>query len=144
MKQALPILWTIGALCGVASLLFVLARPNIALFTEAAIQRSFERYENNLDLSVPAANAAEPSGRMGVGDIIVNISADGSIEVNATQMTREDLNARLTAIFEEFPDHGIVVRGDAKANFQDIVEILNLIKETGGWNVAFATDRASD
>ena len=142
MKQSLPILWTAGALCGVAALVFVLAQRSADRFTEAAIQRSFERFESDLDLSVPAAEAGPPAG-YGVGDIIVNLDATGAIRVNGVSLTRKELDARLRSIFEDFPDQGIVVRGDAKANFQDMVGILDLIKETGGWKVAFAT-QASD
>ena len=103
----------------------------------------FARFERDMDIAVPAAEEASNENRQ-VGEIIINVREEGEIVLNDVTVTSEDLGLRLASISEEFPNQAVILRGDAKADFQHIVSVLDLIKKAGIWNVAFATTRPEE
>ena len=103
----------------------------------------FARFERDMDVSVPAAEEAENINRQ-VGEIIINVREEGEIVLNNVTVSDEDLLTRLASISEAFPDQAVILRGDAKADFQHIIGVLDLIKKAGIWNVAFATTRPEE
>ncbi len=100
----------------------------------------FARFERDMDISVPAAEQAENKDRQ-AGEIIINVREDGTIVLNGLVMEPEELLARLASISEAYPDQAVILRGASEAGFQSIVSVLDVIKEAGIWNVAFATTR---
>lgn len=100
----------------------------------------FARFERDMDISVPAAEEAEQLDRQ-QGEIIVNVRADGTIVLNAREVDDDELLGILLSISETFPDQAVILRGAAEAEFQSIIDVLDLIKKAGIWNVAFATVR---
>ncbi|MFK5923007.1 MAG: biopolymer transporter ExbD [Verrucomicrobiota bacterium] len=96
--------------------------------------------ERNVDVSVPAAEEGADPERQ-VGEIIVNVDKGGVIVVNGAVVTEDDLLARLHAISEEYPDQAVILRGDSKASFQHIINILDVCKKANIWNIAFATTK---
>lgn len=100
----------------------------------------FARFERDMDISVPAAEQAENKDRQ-AGEIIINVREDGTIVLNGLVMEPEELLARLASISEAYPDQAVILRGASGADFQSIVSVLDVIKEAGIWNVAFATTR---
>ena len=100
----------------------------------------FARFERDMDISVPAAEESNDDPR-NVGEIIVNVRADGSIVLNGQGVTEEELLAKLQAISDAYPDQAVILRGSSEANFQAIINVLDEIKKAGIWNVAFATTK---
>lgn len=96
--------------------------------------------ERNVDVSVPAAEEGADPERQ-VGEIIVNVDKEGTIVVNGTVVTEDDLLGRLHAISEEYPDQAVILRGDSQASFQHIINILDVCKKANIWNIAFATTK---
>jgi biopolymer transport protein ExbD len=103
----------------------------------------FARFERDMDVSVPAAENAEDINQQ-VGEIIINVREEGEIILNDVMVSDEDLTARLASISEAYPNQAVILRGDAKADFQYIISVLDLIKKAGIWNVAFATTRPEE
>lgn len=99
--------------------------------------------ERNVDVSVPAAEEGADPERQ-VGEIIVNVDKDGIIVVNGAAISEDDLLARLHAISEEYPDQAVILRGDSKASFQHIINILDVCKKANIWNIAFATTKPEE
>jgi biopolymer transport protein ExbD len=103
----------------------------------------FARFERDMDISVPAAEETTDTKRT-VGEIILNVREDGTVILNNTPVTSGDLKARLLSISEAYPDQAVILRGDSKADFQHIINVLDLIKQAGIWNVAFAATKPEE
>jgi len=100
----------------------------------------FARFERDMDISVPSAEEAEQLDRQ-QGEIIVNVREDGIIILNGREVDNDELLGILLSIAETFPDQAVILRGASEADFQSIINVLDLIKKAGIWNVAFATTR---
>ena len=96
------------------------------------------RNENELDVKVPKASAAkEKSAPM--GDVIVNVKADGNVVVNRRTLSGPDLTALLEGLVKLNAEQAVVIRGDEAGAYKNIVNVLNICSEAGITNVAFAT-----
>lgn len=100
----------------------------------------FARFERDMDISVPSAEQAENKDRQ-AGEIIINVRKDGEIVLNGLVVTEEELLGKLKLISDAYPDQAAILRGSSEANFQAIINVLDVIKEAGIWNVAFATTK---
>lgn len=100
----------------------------------------FARFERDMDISVPAAEQADNTKKT-VGEIILNVREDGTVILNGATVTSPELLSRLRAISEAYPDQAVILRGDSQADFQHIIGVLDLIKQAGIWNVAFAATK---
>jgi biopolymer transport protein ExbD len=101
---------------------------------------NFARFETELDVSVPVAEEGADPQRT-VGEIIVNIRKDGTIVVNAVELSEDDLFQRLKAISEVYKDQAVILRGDQDTSYANIIDALDVIQRANIWNVAFATNR---
>ena len=98
------------------------------------------RQETELDIVVPTANEGKET-RRAVGEVILNVKADGSIVLNRRTLTREELSDALARISSMYPDQAVVLRGDENVSYRDIVAVLDVCRQANIWNVAFATNR---
>lgn len=98
----------------------------------------FARFERDMDISVPAAEQAAQKDRQ-AGEIIINVRKDGTVVLNGLVVESPDLLAKLQTISEAYPDQAVILRGASEADFQSIINVLDVIKQAGIWNVAFAT-----
>jgi biopolymer transport protein ExbD len=101
---------------------------------------NFSRDELELDVQVPTAREGKES-RRAVGEVILNVKADGSVVMNRREMNMEELQAALTRIAELYPDQAVVLRGDETTEYSRIVEVLDVCRSANIWNVAFATSK---
>lgn len=99
---------------------------------------NFARYETELDVNVPTAEEGDES-RRSVGEIIINVRNDGSIIVNRQTLTPDELLATLSQISSQYPDQAVILRGDEKAEYSYIVNVLDICRKANIWNIAFAT-----
>ncbi len=96
------------------------------------------RNENELDIKIPKASAAtEKTAPM--GDVIVNVKADGSVVVNRRVLSGPDLQALLKNLVQLNADQAVVIRGDEAGEYKNIVNVLDICSQAGVTNVAFAT-----
>lgn len=101
---------------------------------------SMARKENELDVRVPAAQAAQESNPV-VNQTVLNVKADGTIIWDRKQISRENLQEKLKSLAALYPDYAIILRGDVKTNYEHIVQVLDTCRQAGIWNVAFATSK---
>ena len=96
------------------------------------------RNENELDVKVPkAASAKEKSAP--IGDVVVNVKADGSIVVNRRTLSAAELTELLKGLVQLNPEQAVVIRGDEGGAYKNIVGVLDIATQAGITNVAFAT-----
>jgi biopolymer transport protein ExbD len=100
------------------------------------------RYEQDLEVKVPTAkNGSEP--KQLPGEIIINLKQDGTIELERSTLTLEQLQEKLSAISSVDPNHEqvVIIRGDMHAQFDALVKIMDACKAAKLTNIAFATNR---
>src|SRR5438105_4508905 len=96
------------------------------------------RNENELDVKVPKASAAKEKTAP-IGDIVVNVKADGNVVVNRRTLNAAELTEMLKGVVQLYPDQAVVIRGDESGAYKNVVGVLNICSEAGVTNVAFAT-----
>jgi biopolymer transport protein ExbD len=96
------------------------------------------RNENELDVKVPKASAAKEK-MAPIGDVIVNVKADGNVVVNRRTLSGPELTELLKGLVQLSADQAVVIRGDEAGAYKNIVNVLNICSEAGVTNVAFAT-----
>ena len=96
------------------------------------------RTENELDVKIPKASAAKEKSAP-IGDVIVNVKADGNVVVNRRTLSGPELTELLKGLVALSPDQAVVIRGDEAGAYKSIVDVLNICSEAGVTNVGFAT-----
>lgn len=100
----------------------------------------FQRTELDMKVSVPSAQeGADP--KRARGEIIINVRADGGVFVDQQLMTQGQLKEKLSAIAKLHKNQPVRLRGDAKCDYQNIVEVIDTCQKAGIWNISFATQR---
>jgi biopolymer transport protein ExbD len=96
------------------------------------------RNENELDVKVPKASAAKEKTAP-IGDVVVNVKADGNVVVNRRTLSGSELSELLKGLVQLNSEQAVVIRGDEAGAYKNIIGVLNLCSEAGVTNVAFAT-----
>jgi biopolymer transport protein ExbD len=96
------------------------------------------RSENELDVKVPKASAAKEKTAP-IGDVVVNVKADGNVVVNRRTLTGGELGELLKSLVRLNAEQAVVIRGDEAGAYKNIIGVLNICTESGISNVAFAT-----
>ena len=108
-----------------------------------AVTSHYAKNEQVLDISVPAADEKEKKEEeiRNVGEIVINIKSAGEIIVNGQTLTEDELLVKLKNITSIYKDQAVILRGDQVANFQYIINVLNVCQKAGIYNIAFATQK---
>ena len=61
----------------------------------------------------------------------VNVFRDGTITLDKTPVTLDELTTRLAAARRQYSDLGVLVRGDARGEFQNVAAVLTACKQAG-------------
>ncbi len=96
------------------------------------------RNENELDVKVPKASSAKEKTAP-IGDVIVNVKADGNVVVNRRTLSTTELTDMLKGLVQLNADQAVVIRGDETGAYKNVVGVLNVCSQAGVTNVAFAT-----
>ncbi len=82
-----------------------------------------------LDAVVPQANdgPAPPPART----IVVQLAADGSMQINQESVVPERLGGRLFEIFKARAEKVCFVRADPGVEFQEVARVIETIREAG-------------
>lgn len=90
----------------------------------------FSDQEHNLDVEVPRVSE---SGAMTTAPErrVVNVDRQGRISLDRTDVTLEELTARLSAARREYADLGVVVRGDGGGALQNVADVLSACRQAG-------------
>ena len=101
---------------------------------------NFALAENELDVRVPSAAKANETQPY-VGQVVINIKADGTVIVNHQPKSSAELLDQLKQLSQLYPDQAVIVRGDESVDYKHIVEVLDICRQADIWNVAFATGK---
>jgi biopolymer transport protein ExbD len=101
---------------------------------------NFALSENELDVKIPSAKKAQEQ-KPYVGQVVVNVKADGTIYFNRKQLSPKELQDKLDQLSHLYPDQAVILRGDQRVNYKYIVDVLDICRIANIWNVAFATSK---
>ncbi len=86
-----------------------------------------------LKVDLPSAAGAEEKGER----IVVTIAADDALQVNGQSVTREDVVAKVNALYSAGQKNPVLVSGDRKASLGLGIELLAELKSVGVEKVSF-------
>ncbi len=101
---------------------------------------NFALSENELDVKIPTASKAKEAQPY-VGQVVVNVRADGTIVFNRKPLSAEELENKLEQLSKLYPDQAVILRGDQRVNYRYIVDVLDICRKANIWNIAFATGK---
>ena len=90
-----------------------------------------------LKVNLPKESAATSQAKKKIQAITV--ADDGKIFLNTVPVTLAELESHLSQQKSATPDFPVVVRGDSKAQYQGIMDVLNVCAKLGITQVALAT-----
>lgn len=97
----------------------------------------FSEEERQTGIQVPTAS--ENVALSGQPDeIIVNVTADGKVNVRGGEYTLETLKSMLATARESFPGQAVVIRGDGRGEYQIVMDVISTCKTAGIKNVSLA------
>ena len=97
----------------------------------------FHKLEAELNVSIPIAEEAEIKMRTPY-KIIINVEKNGVIVLNQKRYNSASLTEQLKKMAAVSSMDTVIIRGDAEAPHQYIINVLNACKAAGIWNIAFA------
>ncbi|MGB6222174.1 ExbD/TolR family protein [Haloferula sp.] len=103
----------------------------------------FSRDEMDLKIAVPTSEEGADPQRV-LGEIVLNVRADGTVSVWGETKTKAALAETLSAIAAQHKNQPVRVRGDSATPFQEIVEVIDICQKSGIWNISFATQRPTE
>jgi biopolymer transport protein ExbD len=97
----------------------------------------FAQYERKIKLEVPTvadgkALSTAPEKR------VVNVSRTGQVTLDGQPVNLKELTSRLAAARSQYKDLGVLVRGDAEGNFQNVANALTACRQAGVVRLAVA------
>ena len=117
------------ALTSMLDVIFLL----LCFFVTASV---FSQWESEISISLPSASSAETPGRL-PGEVILNVSKEGFVTVNAKALSLDDLGSRLKKVAEFYP--GQPVRADRETSYESLVKVIDTCRTSGVWNFSLAT-----
>lgn len=86
--------------------------------------------EKELSLELPTVTAAAPATDA-PEEITVNVLEDGSIKVGGKTFEPASLEQMLRQARGNFPDQAVAIRGDGKARYESVAEVLAACRRAG-------------
>ena len=97
--------------------------------------------QKGLDINLPLETKSAPKSQADTGDqIVVDYSADHKISINKSDVTIQELETRLRAIFEQRKDKTMFIIGAPTLRYGDIVEVIDAAKGAGVEKVGIVTE----
>ncbi|MBP6097087.1 MAG: biopolymer transporter ExbD [Methyloversatilis sp.] len=72
---------------------------------------------------------------------IVQVMESGALMVNGVGVTIEQLEGQLTAVRARDPKFSVMIRGEARAPYSGVIEVVDLVNRMGIENVGLITSR---
>ena len=101
------------------------------------IGTKFSEEERQTDIQVPTVADNSPLTEV-PDEIIVNIAEDGRVTVKGQEQTTESLFALMKTAQASFPNQGVILRGDGRCRYQQIMDAFSACKEAGIRNISVA------
>jgi len=98
----------------------------------------FSQWEMEVDVVLPSAQSSQMPDRL-PGEVIINISKDGTISVNQRKYTLDELKDRLSTLAKLFPGQPVIIRADRESLTESLIGVVDTCRLADIWNISFAT-----
>jgi len=105
----------------------------LTFFILAAV--SFSR-QQAINLDLPSASTGQPQVNQ---TLMVSLDSQGQVYVEQKQVSREELSQSLQNYYVINPNGLVVLNASKEARYNEVVEVLDLLRSLGGDRVALAT-----
>ena len=92
---------------------------------------------NNLELNLPSGKTPPKTGAKPKINYVDVVKA-GTVKLNDKVLTLDELRVALTLIHNENKDAPVVVRGAAEVDYQNVINVLDLLRVTDMTKVGLA------
>ncbi len=99
----------------------------------------FSQWESEISIKLPAARTSEQLERL-PGEIIVNLSKEGTVKVNGSILPLPELRDRLAKISKFYPGQPVIIRADREVRYESLVSLIDTCREADVWNFSLATE----
>jgi biopolymer transport protein ExbD len=99
-----------------------------------AATRLYDWEENEFAVNVPEVAKAGPL-TAAPDDLVLTITAPGKVAIGTATYTLAALGGVLEKARQAYIDQGVVIRGDASLNYQDLADVLSVCDTAGIRNV---------
>ena len=93
---------------------------------------------NDMEIALPSASS-RPKERPSKANYIT-VDNSGNIFLNQFPLNEEELLSKLVEFRKEDPDLNVVVRGDARIQYQKIISVLDILVSANVTKVGLATE----
>ena len=108
---------------------------NLIVFFMLSTQ--FKEYERQYDIQLPTvADATALTGQP--DELIVNVHADGRIQLGAETKSLAEVEAALKEAHDRFPGQTVVVRGDGRGQYQPVMDVMAAARRAGIRNLSLS------
>lgn len=73
-------------------------------------------------------------------EFILSLSASGGMKLNEEVVNREQLSKKMKAISRVARDAKITIRSAKEVKYDQIVSVIDLLRDAGVWNISFTVD----
>src|SRR5690606_14471833 len=84
-----------------------------------------------IDVQLPDPNPQVPVAPTESNQIVLEVLADGSYQINSQPVAAGGLDQRLREIYDPRPDKIIFVKGDPTLKFQEVVKAMDIARGAG-------------
>ena len=121
------------------------AEINIVPFTDVClvlliifmITANFIATGQGLNIELPTAASALPETQ---GQVVVFVTGEGDVYLNAEPVQPDRLRARLTEFADEDPETVVVVSADRAVRYERVVDVLDAVRSAGVSYLALAAE----
>ncbi len=98
---------------------------------------------NDLDLNLPSKAKAQTPPPVQKKPNFLIVEADGQVFLNGKFYTLQALLLELTRMHKEDTNTAVIVHGDSKVLYQNMVSVMDVLQQADVTKVGLATDRPS-
>ncbi|MCB0317811.1 MAG: biopolymer transporter ExbD [Bdellovibrionales bacterium] len=92
--------------------------------------------QEGLDLDLPGSKS---SGTVDQSPLVLSIDKSGKLLFKDKELSIDSLQNQLKDIFQINPNEPVVIKSDKTVPVQDLVDIMDAIRSSGGSNISLAT-----
>jgi biopolymer transport protein TolR len=95
--------------------------------------------QKGVDINLPADTQSANQINETVSQIMLDYTADRKISINKADVTVQELESRLRAIFEQRKDKKLFIAGAETLRYKDIIDVIDAAKGAGVEQVGIVT-----
>ncbi len=97
----------------------------------------------SVKVNLPKAGGAASKKDEGPKMQAITINNEGKVFLNTIPVTLQELEQKLSAIKAKTPEFPVVIRGDASTQYQQVMDVLNVVGALGLTQIGLATQPSS-